>query len=140
MKKVLVFGTFDELHDGHRFFLRFAKEQGDFLVASVADDILVYMLKKRKPQHDQKARMQHLLDEGLVDQVIPGDNVQGTWTPIREVSPESIVVGYDQDELYKALLAAKDKYGFTFTLLRAPSHEGDTLHTSLLRENKGSVQ
>jgi len=47
-KIVLVFGTFDGLHDGHRFFLTEARKLGDRLIASVATDEIVERIKKQK--------------------------------------------------------------------------------------------
>ena len=41
MKKVLVFGTFDGLHEGHKDFLRQAKQYGDHLTVVVGRDSTV---------------------------------------------------------------------------------------------------
>jgi cytidyltransferase-like protein len=42
---VMVFGTFDGIHDGHRYFLNEAKKFGDKLVVAVAKDTTVKTLK-----------------------------------------------------------------------------------------------
>ena len=49
-KKVMVFGTFDGIHDGHRHFLREAKKQGEELIVAVSKDEVVQKLKNRKEQ------------------------------------------------------------------------------------------
>ena len=47
MKKVIVFGTFDILHQGHLDFFRQAKQYGDYLIVAVAHDENV---KKSRPK------------------------------------------------------------------------------------------
>ena len=46
MKKVMVFGTFDGLHEGHLDFFRQAREYGDYLIVAVARDVNVKKIKK----------------------------------------------------------------------------------------------
>ena len=46
-KRVLVFGTFDLLHQGHRYFLTQARRFGDTLIAVVARDEFVEERKGR---------------------------------------------------------------------------------------------
>lgn len=140
MKKVLVFGTFDELHDGHRFLLDFARAQGDELVASVAHDDVVLRMKKRLPTYTAHARIAHLQAENLVDRAHVGDSELGGWTVLHSELPDVVVAGYDQDALYDALSELKEHMHMPFTIVRAPSHQGDILHTSLLRETDSGVQ
>ena len=40
-KTIAIFGVFDGIHDGHLFFIREAKKQGNRLVAIVARDEVV---------------------------------------------------------------------------------------------------
>ena len=40
MKKVLIYGIFNVLHPGHLRFIRFAKENGDYLIIGVKSDNL----------------------------------------------------------------------------------------------------
>lgn len=140
MKKVLVFGTFDELHDGHRFLLEYARGLGDELIASVAHDDVVLRLKRRLPAHSAHARIAHLQTDSLVDRAHVGDSELGGWTVLHEEKPDIVVVGYDQDALHEALQELKDRMQLPFEIVRAPSFKGDTLHTSLLRENESGIQ
>ena len=140
MKKVLVFGTFDELHDGHRYLRDFARAQGDELIASVAHDDVVLRMKKRLPTYSAHVRVAHLETEHLVDRAHVGDSELGGWTVLHTELPEIVVVGYDQDALYDALTQLKEHAGMSFAIVRAPSFQGDILHTSLLREKQGGVQ
>ncbi len=133
MKTILVFGTFDNLHDGHHAFLNFARRQGEKLVASVANDETVFKMKGKLPTQNITQRMKALIEFGLVDEIVEGDKTQGDWSAIRTYSPDGIVVGYDQTALHEALEKLKIEKGMGFEIIVAPSHEGDRFHTSLLQ-------
>ena len=47
MKKVLTYGTFDMLHEGHINILRRAKQFGDYLVVAVSTDEFNALKKKK---------------------------------------------------------------------------------------------
>jgi FAD synthetase len=47
--RVIAFGVFDGLHEGHRHFLREARKLGGRLTVAVAHDEAVVMLKGRRP-------------------------------------------------------------------------------------------
>src|SRR3990167_8144697 len=95
-RKVLVFGTFDGIHDGHRFFLREAKKCGGELVVGVAKDGMVRKLKGALPDVPLPNRIRMLEAEGLADKVIPGDENIGNWEIIKRERPDVICLGYDQ--------------------------------------------
>ena len=98
MKKVLVFGTFDLLHPGHINFLEQAKKQGDFLVVIVARDENVNDIKGMYPEEDEKTRKNKLAALDIVDEVIMGyKNYKKRMDIIREINPNIICLGYDQD-------------------------------------------
>lgn len=134
MKTVLVFGTFDRLHDGHHAFLEFAKSVGDRLVASVADDNVVLSMKGRLPFQNMKERIECLAKMSIVDEAVSGDLVLGNWTAINDFRPDTIVVGYDQTDLKNALEEFKMENDFKFDIVVAPSHEGHKYHTSIIHK------
>mgnify|MGYP001282240197 CR=1 FL=1 len=103
-KTVLVFGTFDAIHPGHRSFLTQARAKGTRLVVSVARDSFVIEKKRRRPVHSEQERMRHLLESGLVDEAHLGDERTGEYTILREVRPQVICFGHDQDELKADLM------------------------------------
>jgi FAD synthetase len=105
MIKVLVFGTFDLLHEGHEGFLRQAGSLGDRLIASVSRDEFVRRWKGRPPMNPENVRLERLLKTGLVDEARLSDAVPGTYTIIREVNPDVICLGYDQKALKEDLAA-----------------------------------
>ncbi len=99
----MVFGVFDGLHDGHRFFLREAKKRGGELIAVVARDAVVWLLKNKTPRHEEKVRVRAIRESGLADRVVLGDQKQGTYAVIRRWKPDIICLGYDQHALVASI-------------------------------------
>ncbi len=98
-RRVLVFGTFDLLHEGHRYFLSRARQFGDTLIAVVARDDFVRQRKGRPPVDAMKKRMEILRDSNLADEVYPADREIGSYHILKKTSPDVICLGYDQREL-----------------------------------------
>lgn len=103
MKKVMVFGTFDGLHDGHRAMLKEAKALGDYLIAAVAQDHMVEHLKGHLPQKNFVERFEHLEKADHVDKVVIGDAETGTWNVVKRYKPDIIGIGHDQHMLKRDL-------------------------------------
>ena len=127
MLKILCFGTFDGIHDGHRAMLKEAREvasrewrvasetetsvsvptrtrnsftrTSSYLVVAVAPDSHVRELKFKDPRYTSAKRIQFVKDEHLADEVILGDAEIGSWKILKRVKPNIIALGYDQDEL-----------------------------------------
>jgi len=118
MKKVMAFGTFDGLHEGHRYFLNQAKILGDYLVAVVAQDKAVEELKHKKTKSSLGERIAAIENENLADEVVGGDIRQGSWEIIKNSRPDIVAIGHDQDALFSALTAAKEKFDFPLEIKR----------------------
>jgi len=99
MKTVLVFGTFDGVHEGHRAFLREARSLGDHLIAVVAQDAVVEMIKGRRPKWNILERIEHIQKEDGVNEVVMGDGDLGEWRVLEKYKPNVIALGYDQTVL-----------------------------------------
>lgn len=97
MKKVLVFGTFDLFHPGHKFFLQQAKKQGDFLTVVIARDNNVKKNKGRFPKQNEKIRLQNIKKLKFVNQAILGyQDWRKRYKIIKKINPYIICLGYDQ--------------------------------------------
>ncbi|PIQ68434.1 MAG: FAD synthase [Candidatus Taylorbacteria bacterium CG11_big_fil_rev_8_21_14_0_20_46_11] len=132
-KTVLVFGTFDGLHDGHRFFLRESRKLGERLVAIVAQDTIVEQIKGYLPVFPLQERIQLLLDHAVVDDVLEGDTKLGTWSTVTKVKPDVIAVGYDQKHLEEKLREHIQSNSLSFEVVQIAPHDPDRLHSSILR-------
>src|SRR3989344_6716759 len=96
MKKVLVFGTFDGLHEGHLDFFKQAKEYGDYLIAVVGRDSTVERVKKKLPKYDQFERLLAVQKCGLIDYARLGNEGVSVYEVLKQVKPDVICLGYDQ--------------------------------------------
>jgi cytidyltransferase-like protein len=103
MRTVLVFGTFDLLHAGHRFLLEQARRHGDRLVVSLARDQFVRSWKGKEPRYTERDRARRLRESGLADEVRLSDPEPRSFELLAEVRPDLICLGHDQRELGRAL-------------------------------------
>ena len=133
-KRVVVFGVFDGLHDGHRTLFREAKKHGDELVVVLTPDVVVEKLKKHASKLTFDERKAHLQSEDGVVKVIEGDVELSSWAIIGKVNPDVIVLGYDQDELKKDLELFMGQTGLSIPLIIAPAFKPGELHSSLLNK------
>lgn len=135
-KKAVVFGVFDQLHDGHRSFLKQAVSIAHTCTVVVARDHIVLELKKRLPLQDEKTRLRHVLAVGDVRDAILGDSELGLYEVVRTLAPDVICLGYDQEELERDL-AAKMQEGILprVPLQRLAPHPPEQFHTSVLHSN-----
>jgi FAD synthetase len=92
--RVLLFGTFDLLHPGHRFVFAEAAKRGDVSIV-VARDENVRRIKGFAPEHDEAARVQAVEEAAPGATVVLGDAAD-FWAPVRRVQPDLILLGYDQ--------------------------------------------
>lgn len=114
----MVFGTFDGLHEGHRFFLREAKKHGEYLIVVVAPDSVVEKLKNRSPRAPHSVRRAALLAEHLADEIVFGDETLGSWNVLTSHTPDIICLGHDQESLSTALQTWVQKNKSSIKLIR----------------------
>lgn len=134
-RTTLIFGVFDGIHDGHRSFIREAKKQGERLVAIVARDSVVSNLKNKTPFHNETERIEELLKVPEIDLVFLGDPDEGTYNIVKEVNPDIIYLGYDQQALFDNLTKVINKGILPeIKLIYGKAYEGDTLHSSILNK------
>lgn len=133
MRKILVFGVFDGLHKGHLYFLKQAKTYGDYLIVALARDLTVQRLKGRSPIYNEKIRKQKLLESGLVKKVYLGDKILGRYNILKKANPDIIVLGYDQEALYKNLSQFLSQQKLPIKIVKLSSSlKPDRYHSSLI--------
>lgn len=102
-KKVMIFGTFDGLHPGHKFFIRESARIGIELIVVLSSDNYIQSMKKTKPIN-LYARRKALLDEcSEVNYVIPADKELGSFHVLEREKPTVICLGHDQTALKDSL-------------------------------------
>lgn len=92
--RVLLFGTFDRLHPGHRFLLAEAAKRGELTIV-IARDVTVQHLKSKLPVQPEQERMAAVHSLMPSAQVVLGDT-DDYLRPVRENIPDLILLGYDQ--------------------------------------------
>ncbi len=103
----MVFGTFDGIHEGHRDFLRQAKQQGDHLIVVVSRDSTIAKVYGRTPKRDEIARLSDLLAENIAQDIVMGHEREN-YRVLKEHQPDIVVLGFTQkkfvDSLHKKAL------------------------------------
>ncbi len=134
VNRVMIFGVFDGLHDGHRFFIKEAQKYGNTLFIVVTPDDTVKFMKGTRPVYHLMERIGAIEKEyGNKVEVITGDNRSGLWTQIKKFNPDIIVIGYDQKQLYSALKGIQDGYDFELVQIKK-NFKGNKLHSSLINK------
>src|SRR5687768_10413206 len=96
MTRVIAFGVFDPLHEGHKDFLRQAKELGDHLIVVVAHDSAIRAYKQREPQQTEEERLAAVKTLPFVDEVMLGRKTADRYHLLGEVEFDVVALGYNQ--------------------------------------------
>lgn len=96
MKRVLVFGAFDPLHEGHKDMLRQARALGDYVLVVVARDANVRRLKNREPRVAEDVRWEAVAAAQLADEVMLGMEAQDRYQLLADLEFDILAMGYDQ--------------------------------------------
>ena len=70
LKKVITYGTFDMLHQGHLNILKRAKAMGDYFIVGVTSDDFDSRRGKINVQQSMMERVEGVKETGLADQII----------------------------------------------------------------------
>jgi cytidyltransferase-like protein len=134
-KKILIFGVFDGIHEGHLSFISDAKKEGDHLVAVVARDSIVENLKGKLPKYNEVERINELLKIPEVDLVLLGDRELSTYNVLKEVKPDVVFLGYDQIALHKDLnKAIKSGKLPEMEIISGIPYNPEVFHSSILNK------
>ena len=130
--RVMIFGTFDHLHDGHRFLVTQAMKRGQ-VTAVVGRDRNVLTIKGRPPLQTLAKRMETLAAEFPTLRVIGGSE-QDFLAPLRTEKPDLLLFGYDQK-----LPPGISYEDITCPWERAEALQPDILKSSLLSQKRREV-
>lgn len=125
-KKGVVFGVFDGLHEGHKYFLNEALGNVETLIVVVAPDSAVRTLKGKQPTHTLEERIQAVRALNSSFTAMSGDEAKGEWSVIHSEKPDMVFLGHDQQDVAEELT----KLGVSFQYLGA--HEPERYKSSIL--------
>ena len=134
MTTVMAFGTFDLLHPGHKYFLRQAKKQGDYLIAVIARDSTVKKLKHELPSQSEKTRQRAVLRLNLADKAILGDRGINKYAVIKKHRPDIICLGYDQIYFIDGLKDKIKQFKFNTKIIRLKPYQAHKYKTSIIKK------
>lgn len=136
-KTVTIFGTFDGIHEGHLAFIRDAKNLGDRIVAIIARDQIVEKLKSKKPMNDESSRIKDIMEVPEVDIAYLGDPSSDTYNILKEIKPDLIYLGYDQQELLESLKKAmKNKIIPKIEIKIGEAYKPEKFKSSIINKNE----
>ena len=127
MKKVITYGTYDLLHQGHINLLRRAKELGDYLIVGVTSDSFDRGRGKLNVRNNVLERVEAVKATGYADEVIIEDYVGQKIDDIQKYNVDIFAIGSDWEGLfdylneYTKVVYLPRTDGISSTMLRAES-------------------
>ena len=127
MKKVITYGTYDLLHEGHINLLRRAKALGDHLIVGVTNDSFDRERGKLNVRNNVLERVEAVKATGLVDQVVIEDYIGQKIDDIIKYGVDIFAIGSDWEGKFDYLREYCDVVylprteGVSSTMLRAES-------------------
>lgn len=95
MKKVITYGTYDLLHEGHLNLLRRAKELGDYLIVGVTSDSFDRGRGKLNVRNNVLERVEAVKATGYADEVIIEDYLGQKIDDIQRYDVDIFAIGSD---------------------------------------------
>ena len=125
MTKVITYGTYDLLHQGHINLLRRAKELGDYLIVGVTSDSFDRGRGKLNVRNNVLERVEAVKATGYADEVIIEDYIGQKIDDIQKYNVDIFAIGSDWEgkfdylnELTKVVYLPRTE-GISSTMLRA---------------------
>lgn len=129
MKKVITYGTYDLLHQGHINLLRRAKEQGDYLIVGVTSDSFDRGRGKLNVRNNVLERVEAVRQTGYADEIIIEDYLGQKIDDIQKYDVDVFAIGSDWEgkfdylnEYCKVVYLPRTE-GVSSTMLREESQE-----------------
>lgn len=94
MRRILTYGTYDLLHNGHIRLLKRAKARGDYLIVALSTDEF-NKIKGKKSYYSYEKRKEMLEALRFVDLVIPEKSWEQKASDIKKYEVDEVVMGSD---------------------------------------------
>lgn len=136
MKTVLVSGTFDGVHEGHKNYFQQARKLGHRLFAIVARDVIVKKIKNKTPKYSEKERVKQVKTCDEVDRVYLGvdGNDKKIYDFVADIKPDVIALGYDQETYAGNLEEEMKERGLDVEIVRLKGFEEGKYKSSILNK------
>lgn len=127
MRKVITYGTYDLLHQGHINLLRRAKELGDYLIVGVTSDSFDKGRGKLNVRNNVLERVEAVKATGYADEIIIEDYVGQKIDDIQKYNVDVFAIGSDWEGYfdylneYTKVVYLPRTEGISSTMLRAES-------------------
>lgn len=129
MKKVITYGTYDLLHEGHINLLRRAKELGDYLIVGVTSDSFDKGRGKLNVRNNVLERVAAVKATGYADEIVIEDYLGQKIDDIQKYDVDIFAIGsdwvgkFDYLSEYCKVVYLPRTEGISSTMLRAESQE-----------------
>lgn len=129
MKKVITYGTYDLLHQGHINLLKRAKALGDYLIVGVTNDNFDRERGKLNVKNNVLERIEAVRKTGLADKIIIEDYIGQKIDDIQKYDVDIFTVGSDWEghfdylKEYCQVVYLPRTEGISSTMLRAERDE-----------------
>jgi FAD synthetase len=134
-KVVMAFGTFDFFHAGHEYFLKQAKELGDYLIVVISRDRTVQQIKGKTAVNSEHKRLKTIRETSIADKVILGYH-DDKHKVIRKYRPDIITLGYDQFVFTQKLKKTLIDLQLNTVIKRLDAHFPLVYKSSILRNKQ----
>ena len=134
LKTVLVTGTFDGIHGGHKNYFQQARQYGQRLIAIIARDKIVEKIKGLQPKYSEKERVSFVKKCNEIDRVYLGvlDNV---FDFTASLQPDVIALGYDQTTYTENLAKEMKSRGLDTKIVRLKPYKPEQFKSSLINRH-----
>lgn len=129
MKKIITYGTYDLLHQGHINLLRRAKKLGNYLIVGVTNDNFDRERGKLNVRNNVLERVEAVKATGLADQIIIEDYVGQKIDDIQKYNVDIFAIGSDWEgkfdylNEYCQVVYLPRTEGISSTMLREESQD-----------------
>lgn len=130
---VLLFGTFDGIHEGHRNLFAQARAFGDSIHVIVARDATVQQVKGRKPRATEQERLAALKQEPGIAHAHLGA-LGDKYAALQTIRPHVIALGYDQEAFTERLQTYCAENLPSTRIVRLEPYHADRYKSSLLQQ------
>jgi FAD synthetase len=134
--KIMVFGTFDGLHQGHLNFFKQARSLTigkSTLIVSIARDKNVKRIKKIHPMMNEDKRAALVKNSRVVDKVVLG-GITNYVSHIARENPDIIALGYDQKDYVQNLRKDLKNKGLNIKIVRLKPYKKHIFKNHLLKK------